>query len=235
MTQTPSHRTPHAVQSRIAGLYVLLDDDPRWPLDPVAQCEAACAGGARIVQLRAKHASDETQLEWARAIRACTRRTDTLFFVNDRFDLALLTEADGVHLGQEDFPPTQLPCEARAKLLVGRSTHDMAQAERAVQEAVDYIAFGPIFGTTSKESVYAAQGLVRLAAIVGRVTPIPVVAIGGITLDNAPQVLRAGASAISVIAAIAGAPQPQLAAKQFSALFSATEASYSVGGTKQVS
>lgn len=209
-----------AAKPRIAGLYVLLDDDPRWPMDPVAQCEAACAGGAPIVQLRAKHASDAKQLDWARAIRTRTRQTNTLFFVNDRFDLALLAAADGVHLGQEDLPPEKLPREARSKLLVGRSTHDATQAARAIQENADYIAFGPIFGTASKVSEYAPQGLERLAEIVRLVTPIPVVAIGGITLDNAAPLLQAGAKSIAVISAITGAREPQRAAKQFSALFS---------------
>ncbi len=207
-------------KSRIAGLYVLLDDDPRWPLDPVEQCEAACAGGAAIVQLRAKHASDTEQLAWARAIRTCTQRTNTLFFVNDRFDLALLAHADGVHLGQEDLAPAQIPQAARAKLFVGRSTHDRAQAEQALREAVDCIAFGPVFGTTSKESPYAAQGLERLAEIAALVAPIPLVAIGGITLDNTPDVLRAGASSVAVLSAIAAAKNPQRAATQFCELFS---------------
>lgn len=207
-----------------SGLYVLLDDDPRWPLDPVAQCRAACAGGARIVQLRAKHASDQKQLEWAQAIRIGTRQTNTLFFVNDRFDIALLAGADGVHLGQEDLAPERLPREVRKKLYVGRSTHDLAQAERALHEGVDYIAFGPIFGTQSKVSSYAAQGTRALQEIVARVAPLPVVAIGGITLDNAAEVLQAGAKSLAVISAIANASDPQNAATQFCDLFEKMQA-----------
>ncbi|NNL68252.1 MAG: thiamine phosphate synthase, partial [Myxococcales bacterium] len=100
---------------------VLVDDDPRWPSDPVAQAAAACAGGAAVIQLRAKHATDRQTLAWAEAIRDATRRHGALFFVNDRFDLAWLCEADGVHLGQDDLSPADLPEAVRRRLAVGWS------------------------------------------------------------------------------------------------------------------
>lgn len=212
--------SPTQKKDFFAGLYVLLDDDSRWPRDPVEQCQAACAGGARIVQLRAKNASDSQQLEWAKSIRMQTQKTNTLFFVNDRFDIACLAKADGVHLGQEDLSPARLPRAVRETLYIGRSTHDLAQAERAVQEGVDYIAFGPVFGTKSKASPYAAQGVQALQKIVSRVAPLPVVAIGGITLDHATEVLQAGAKSLAIISAIAGAENPEQIATQFCALFS---------------
>ena len=113
------------------GLHVLVDDDPRWERDPVEQARTACAGGAAVVQLRVKHASDQQTLTWGRAIRSLTRKRDARFVMNDRFDLALACEADAVHLGQTDLPPRALPPAARKVLAVGRSTHDLDQARAA--------------------------------------------------------------------------------------------------------
>jgi thiamine-phosphate pyrophosphorylase len=199
---------------------VLADDDPRWGLDPVAQARAACAGGAAVVQLRAKRAIDRDALAWCGEIREITRASGTLFVVNDRFDLALAAGADGVHLGQEDIPPDRLPPEARERLLVGRSTHDAEQALCACREPIDYLAFGPIFGTTSKDSPYDARGLGALGEIAALSGSLPLVAIGGIDLQRVAQVIRAGAAAAAVISAVAAAEDPVAATR---ALVSAIE------------
>ncbi len=201
---------------RVAGLYVVADDDPRWPGDPVSQARAALAGGADVIQLRAKHAVDRVALEWARRIGALARDAGALFFVNDRFDLALAAGADGVHLGQRDLSPKALPEVARARLRVGRSTHTREQARAALDEEVDYIAFGPVFGTTSKETRYGPRGLEALAQVAALVAPLPLVAIGGIDAARCPQVLEAGAAAACVISAVAGAPDPETAARALS-------------------
>ena len=194
--------------SNLAGLFVLADDDPRWPHDPVEQARAACAGGAAVVQLRAKRATDRQALTWAREIRALTRDSGVGFFVNDRFDLALLVEADGVHLGQDDLAPERLPEKARARLRVGRSTHDEAKLARAVTEPIDYVAYGPVFGTASKDSPYTARGLEALGSAAARTAPIPLVAIGGIGVAEAAAVAAAGAAGFAVISAVAGAHDP---------------------------
>jgi thiamine-phosphate pyrophosphorylase len=193
---------------RVAGLHVLADDDPRWGRDPVDQARAACAGGAAVVQLRAKRATDREALAWGDAIRTATRRAGALFVVNDRFDLALLLDADGVHLGQEDLPPARLPETARRRLLVGRSTHTLEEAERAAAEPVDYVAFGPLFGTASKATPWDARGPDALRRVVERVAPLPVVAIGGVDADNAGRALAAGARGVAVISAVAAAADP---------------------------
>ena len=198
---------------RVDGVHVLADDGPRWKHDPVAQAEAACAGGAAVVQLRAKSATDAEALAWARAIREVTARHGVGFVVNDRFDLALLAGADGVHLGQGDLPPGRLPPAARAALCVGRSTHDPAQAAAAVAEDVDYVAFGPVFGTTSKPSEYDERGLDALRRIVSAVAPKPLVAIGGIDVARIGSVRAAGAAGAAVISAVAGADDPQAATR----------------------
>jgi thiamine-phosphate diphosphorylase len=202
-----------AAAHRVAGLHVLADDDPRWGRDPVDQARAACAGGAAVVQLRAKRATDREALAWGQAIRAETLRAGALFVVNDRFDLALLLDADGVHLGQEDLPPARLPEAARRRLLVGRSTHTLREAERAADEPVDYVAFGPLFGTASKTTPWGARGPDALRSVVERVAPLPVVAIGGIGADNAARALAAGARGVAVISAVAAAPDPVAATR----------------------
>jgi thiamine-phosphate pyrophosphorylase len=208
----------------VHGLYVLCDDDPRWPQDPVAQARAALAGGARVLQLRAKRATDAQVLAWAESIRAIAHQRGALFFVNDRFDLALAAGADGVHLGQTDLPPARLPASARGQLLVGRSTHTPEQARATRDEDVDYVAFGPLFGTTSKDSAYGARGLHALAEVVEIVAPRPVVAIGGIDATRAADVIRAGAAAVCVISAIAGARDPEAAARDLSGLVAGARA-----------
>lgn len=201
------------------GLHVLADDDPRWPRDPVEQARAACIGGAHVVQLRAKHAADRQILEWARTIRRLTREAGALFVVNDRFDLALLAEADAVHLGQDDLPPDALPREARERLAVGRSTHTRAQLEAARDEDLDYVAFGPVFGTTSKTSGYDARGLEAVALASRLAAPRPLIAIGGIARAHLPGLRASGAAGFAVISAVADAPDPVATTRELVAGF----------------
>lgn len=214
-----AHR--RAATEAFSGLHVLADDDPRWSLDPVAQAHAACQGGAQVVQLRAKHAHDAQIVDWGRAIRTLTREAGACFALNDRFDLALLTEADAVHLGQDDLPPNALPATARERLVIGRSTHTLDQAEAALHEGVDYLAFGPLFGTTSKSTSYSERGLDQLREIVRLAEGQPVVAIGGIDVDNAGAIAAAGAAGIAVISAVAAAIDPATATRQLATAFSA--------------
>ena len=205
-----------------AGLHVLADDDPRWPRGPVDQAAAACDGGASVVQLRAKHATDSQALEWAEAIRRLTRQAGALFVVNDRFDLALAAEADGVHLGQDDLPPDRIPKLALTKLAVGLSTHNIEQATAAAKTEVDYVAFGPVFGTQSKTSPEAAPGLEALEYAVRQVAPRPLVAIGGINSGNMRAILETGASGAAVISAVAAGADPAAATRELARLWKST-------------
>lgn len=206
-----SAATPDAAR-RLRGLHVLADDSPHWKLDPVEQAAAACRGGASVVQLRAKSATDREALAWGRRIRALTREAGALFVVDDRFDLALALGADAVHLGQRDLPPGRIPPALRERLLVGRSTHSLEQARAALREPVDYLAFGPVFGTRSKQSEYGARGLEALAAAVAVAAPLPLVAIGGIDVARASDVAATGAG-LAVISAVAGADDPEAATR----------------------
>ena len=196
----------------LAGLHVLADDATHWKWDPVEQAGAACAGGAAVVQLRVKHATDRQAIVWGRAIREATRRSGALFIVNDRFDLALAVGADGVHVGQGDVPPGRLPLAVREQLLVGRSTHTAAQLDVATAEPADYLAFGPVFGTRSKASEYEARGLGALGEAAVRAAPRPLIAIGGLGAEHARSLRAAGAAGFAVISAVAGADDPEAAA-----------------------
>ena len=191
---------------------MLADDAALWKLGPVEQARAACDGGAAVVQLRAKRATDRETLAWAHEIRRITRACGALFVVNDRFDLAIAAAADGVHLGQDDLSPESLPPGVRDRLLVGRSTHTAEQA-RAAAGAADYVAFGPVFATRSKPTDHGARGLPALAEVVRQVAPRPVVAIGGIDAARAADVAEAGAAGIAVISAVAGAEDPVAATR----------------------
>jgi thiamine-phosphate pyrophosphorylase len=221
---------------RYAGLHVLADDDRRWRIDPVEQAEAAIAGGARVVQLRAKHASDTQCLAWARAIRVRTRAADVAFVLNDRFDLAWLAEADAVHLGQDDLAPGEIPAPMRARLAVGRSTHTLDQARAAAREDVAYLAIGPVFGTASKQTPWSARGVELVREVVSAVAPIPVVAIGGVDASNLAAILSAGAVGAAVISAVAGAHDPMLGVRELVAVFAghaSDRAADSVGAGSQ--
>ncbi|MBY0401077.1 thiamine phosphate synthase [Myxococcota bacterium] len=214
-SSTPFPPTPGAAARRADayhGLHVLVDDDPRWGRDPVEQARAACHARVPVVQLRAKRAGDRNALAWAREIRALTRACGSRFVVNDRFDLALLAEADAVHLGQDDLPPSALPPEVRARLAVGRSTHTIEQLEAARGEDVDYVAYGPVFGTRSKDSPFPARGQGALADAVRLASPRPLVAIGGIERDHLPALRALGVAGVAVISAVAAAADPERAA-----------------------
>jgi len=182
--------------------------------DHVAVAEAALAGGADMIQLRDKTPDLRRLLPQARRIRAACRAQGALFIVNDRLDLALAAEADGAHLGQDDLPATVARRLLGPHRVLGVSTHDLTQAGAAVTAGADYIGFGPIFGTRTKETGYAARGTAMLRELRDAVR-IPIVAIGGITLQNVGEVIAAGAEAPAVISAIAGAPDVAAAARGF--------------------
>lgn len=203
---------------RLRGIYPLADDDPRWRHDPRAVVEAALGGGASVVQLRLKRTPDGDALALARWAVERAHEAGALLIVNDRFDLADLAGADGVHLGQEDVPPERIPADVRERLLVGLSTHTLEQVEGSRGRPVDHIAFGPVFGTRSKVSEFDAREVGALREAVAKAEH-PVVAIGGIDASNLDQVARAGACAAAVISAIADAPDAAEETRRLGAIF----------------
>lgn len=176
------------------GLLIIADDAYLTP-EGWEKLERACQRLLLSVQLRQKPAGDRRFLQNALRLRRLTRRTGACFWVNDRPDIALLAGADGVHLGQDDLPPTEV--KRRFKLPIGLSTHTLGQVGKSAALPADYIAFGPVFATRTKTSPYPPRGLSLLRRAVRR-SRHPVVAIGGITAQSAGGALEAGAYAVAV-------------------------------------
>ena len=155
--------------------------------------------GARVIQLREKQLSArEFFIEADAAIRVARKRGIQII-INDRVDIALALGADGVHLGQDDLSAETARRILGPQAIIGLSTHNLEQAKRAAQMPVDYIAIGPIFSTHTKESDNPAVGAAGLRALRAQIANIPLVAIGGITEQSAPELLQAGANAVAVI------------------------------------
>jgi thiamine-phosphate pyrophosphorylase len=172
---------------------------------------AALSGGVDMVQLRDKTASDEELLRAASVFRAACDEHGALFWLNDRADLVAACGADGVHVGQEDAPVSQVRAEVGDEVLIGLSTHSPSQFDAALSSGADQLSVGPVWETPTKEGRPAA-GLeyVRYAAEHGGDRPW--FAIGGIDLDNVGEVVAAGASRVVVVRAIRDAADPEAAA-----------------------
>jgi thiamine-phosphate pyrophosphorylase len=169
---------------------------------PVAEAVRALAeGGARLVQLRVKAGPDRARVALAREAVSAAREAGALLIVNDRPDVARIAAADGVHVGQDDLPPRECRAVLGEDALVGLSTHGIAQLENGRGQPVDYLAVGPVFPTRSKENPDPVVGL----DLVRRARALwsgPLVAIGGITAENAREVVDAGADGLAVISAV---------------------------------
>ena len=194
-------------------LYAILDRSVARGRDLRSLLDAVLAGGCRLVQLREKTMPLVELLPLARSLARRCREAGALFIVNDRADLALAADAGGLHVGQDDLPALAARRLLRPGMVLGVSTHDEAQAGRAVADGADYVAVGSIFPTATK----AGFQLVGLDLIrrLRPVVPVPLVGIGGITTDNAPAVLGAGADAVAVISAICATPDPEIATRRF--------------------
>lgn len=159
-------------------------------------------GGANLIQLREKHLSPREFYDDAVEAMRVARSRGVRIIINDRVDLAMAVKADGVHLGQDDFPLQAARRLLGESAIIGLSSHNVDQAVQASLMDIDYIAVGPIFGTSTKDNPDPVVGLTGLGEIHQAVLKTPIVAIGGITSDNAPQVIKAGANAVAVISAL---------------------------------
>ena len=198
----------------LSGLYVILDPSvcPDRSLTDVLK-EAATAG-ARLFQYRNKSASMKEAYAEALALRQVALDAGVTFIVNDRCDLALAVDADGVHLGQGDLPLDLARKVMGPEKLIGISTHNSDQVREATAGKPDYLGFGPIFKPGSKQDHDPVVGLEGLRAM-RKLTSLPVFAIGGIQIDQAGEVTRAGANGVAVISAILKAPDISHAVKSF--------------------
>ena len=163
-------------------------------------------GGATLIQLRDKHAAPRDFYREAAAALQVARDHHARLIINDRVDVALALKADGVHLGQTDIPVAAARHLLGQEAIIGLSTHNLRQATLATAERVDYLAFGPIFQTSSKQNPDPIAGLIALRKVSAIKGSLPLVAIGGITLSRALEVLNAGADALAVIAELVSDP-----------------------------
>jgi len=177
------------------GLYVILTK----PLLPHAKIAEICVKhGIRMLQLREKDMDDRQLLRLATTLRSITRGTSTSLVINDRPDIAVLCEADYLHLGQDDIPMEEARKIIGERIKIGLSTHSIEQAKEAIKKNPDYIGFGPVYATNAKAKPDPPVGTHLLKEVTG-FSPVPVVAIGGIFPENIHEILNAGAKNIAMV------------------------------------
>lgn len=196
------------------SLYVLTGPEESLGRGLVEVAQAAIAGGAGAIQLRAREMTRRDLLAAARELRSLTSEPGTTLIVNDHLDVALAAEADGVHLGQQDLPLPEARRISGPDLILGATVHSVDQARRAEEQGATYISLGPIFPSTTWKGPGSATGL----DVISRVKPViqcPLVCTGGITLANVDEVVRAGADRVAVLSAVVGAADIRDAARAF--------------------
>ncbi len=201
------------------GFYALIDDQVRAEWSVLDKAAAAVGGGARVLQLRLEQTADRPALEACRAVVSLAREAGVVVIVNDRVDLALLSRADGVHLGADDLPVADARALLGREALIGATTRNLSQIEQAVRDGADHVGLGPVFSTTTKQVDAPLLGLDGLASICAR-SPVPVVAIGGITLETIGRVAAAGAWCAAVAGDFLRADEPVSRARALQRAFS---------------
>ena len=203
-------------------LYAVLDTGVAasrgWTVADLGQ--AFLDGGAQLIQLRAKHLDARALLDAADRLVRLAEPAGARIIVNDRADVAAMCGAAGVHVGQEDLAPRDARALLGDRAMIGLSTHTPEQVDAALDEPIDYIAVGPIYGTSTKDTGYAAVGLDLVRDAVKAADTRPVVAIGGITLARAPEVLAAGAASVAVISDLLETGDPTRRVAEFLARLS---------------
>jgi len=199
-------------------LYAILDTGTLAGRSMEEALDGLLRAGVRVVQYRHKAPFGRVNFEQCVALARRVHESGGVFIVNDRADVADLSGRDGVHLGQDDLPPEKARSDLGDSRLTGYSTHTLDQARHAMQLPVDYIAIGPVFSTVTKENPDPVVGLATVAAV-RALTNKPLVAIGGITMENAASVLDAGADAVAVIRDLTAAPDLEVRAREFLGVF----------------
>lgn len=206
------------MSSKIAGLYAIADTRYLDDTHLIPAVRAAIDGGARIIQYRDKDGNPSQREQQARTLAALCRETNTLFIVNDDVALAQRVNADGVHIGRDDAVMTAAREALGARAIIGVSCYnELARATRAQAQGADYVAFGSFFPSRTKPNAVRAD--LHLLEQARQTLRVPIVAIGGITPDNAQPLIAAGANAIAVIEGLFGTPDARAAAARYAALF----------------
>ena len=186
------------------GFYLVMTN----PTVGYAKCaEAAVKAGVKIVQLRMKHAPREEILREAHEVRRITSGTQTLFIVNDDPDIASEAEADGVHVGQDDLPPSEIRARYPDLRIIGLSTHNINQTRASTSQPIDYIGVGPVYATPTKDIPDPTLGLATMGEMIAAAAH-PAVAIGGIDLSRLHSVISAGARNFAVVRAVCQSSNP---------------------------
>lgn len=197
---------------QIGQFHVLTDTEVQSRFSHFELARLAIKGGVDTIQFRQKSGSTREMIKIARQLRQLCAETGVTFIVNDRIDVAIATDADGVHLGQDDFPiplARELLGETR---IIGGSAVTLEEAQKCLREGSDYIGFGPVYPTTSKADAGPKTGINLLKQTVETI-PLSIIAIGGINAENTPEVMRVGAYGIAVIAAVCCQENPEQAAR----------------------
>jgi thiamine-phosphate pyrophosphorylase len=198
------------------GLYAIIDPE-QCAQDPEQVARAVLGGGCAVLQLRDKQNSDKEVVQLARKLGSLCREHGVPFVLNDRFWLAREVGAQGAHVGQTDEAVESVRRELGSQIQIGVSTHNLAQAHEAVRRGADLIGFGPIFGTTTKEKPDPTVGLTLLKTVVEQIS-IPIVAIGGITLARASEVVQTGVPLAAAVSALCAAKDPEQSARELHAI-----------------
>jgi len=205
---------------RIDGLYALADPAVRPDVPLPELCARLARGGAAVVQIRWKQAHARELLEAARAALPLVHAAGAALVINDRPDVALLAGADGVHVGADDLPVAEVRRMVGDRLAIGATVRDLAGARAAAAAGADHVGFGPVFATSTKSVDAAPRGLEGLRVVAAE-SPVPVVAIAGIGLENIGQVADCGPAAAAVCSAALSAPDVEARTRQLAAAFAA--------------
>ncbi len=203
---------------KLTGLYVITDATQTDQQQLINDVEQALFGGARIIQYRDKTAQHKQRLTTARQLHKLTRQHNALFIINDDINLASDSQADGVHLGQDDLSISAARAQLSPAAIIGTSCYnDLSLAKQAVSDGADYIAFGRFFPSRTKP--YATQADVKILCAAKRELNIPIAAIGGITIENAGMLINAGADMLAVVDDIFSQTDIKAAAYQYQQQF----------------
>ncbi len=212
MTSTNGIHAQRLRRLRQAGIYLVTSQALSAGRTTLEIARGALAGGIRLIQLREKELPARAFLRLAEQMRRITADAGALLIINDRLDIAMAAGADGVHLGQDDLPVTAARRLA-PDLIIGASTHSIAEARQAEQDGASYINIGPLFPTRTKQWTGEFLGLDGLRGIAAAVS-VPFTVMGGIKPRHIPELRRAGAEIIAVVTAITAAPDPAGAARE---------------------
>lgn len=216
MENTSTNGEPTSAEKSIGRLHVLTDYHLQQDHPHADLARLAIRGGADTIQFRQKHGGIQNKLVEARKVAAVCADASVPFIVDDQIDITQAVDADGVHLGQEDFPVDAARSVLGSDVIIGATATKPHQVEEAYEMGADYVGFGPVFPTTSKRNPKSVKGPGGLAAACEAV-PIPVIAIGGITHDRVRPALEAGAHGVAVLSAVATANDPEQATARFRA------------------